>query len=162
MLGIVFLIGFVLLASAHAAPNILYDSGRTNPIGLYVETLRMPDAGVPALPPQVMPNPLPVRTPGVSPGPVRARPVDLPQLPRPLFLIGADELSKAWLARHRAVLKKHGAVGLLIQAASQADLDAIAALADGLPIVPASAADLMKQLRLQHYPVLISRRRIEQ
>ena len=52
---------------------------------------------------------LPIHSPGLTPGPVAARAHELP-VTQPLFLIGADPLSKAWLARHRLKLESLGAV----------------------------------------------------
>ena len=58
--------------------------------------------------------------------------------------------------------KDIGAVGMLVQAETREDLRAIAELADGLSILPASASDIVKALGISHYPVLISARGIEQ
>lgn len=93
------------------------------------------------------------------------RPLSLPNgaaLPRPLFLIGADSRSRHWLEMHRERLAEIHAVGMLVDADSKADLEAIAAIARGLPILPASATDIAESLGLKHIPVLISRRGIEQ
>ncbi|MGF1613816.1 MAG: DUF2859 domain-containing protein [Gammaproteobacteria bacterium] len=51
------------------------------------------------------------------------------------------------------------AVGMLVNAESAADLEAIAR---GLRILPSSATDVAQALRLKHIPVLISRPGIEQ
>ena len=82
--------------------------------------------------------------------------------PRPFFLIGSDAASRDWLTRHRDRLKELGAVGMLVQAESVEDLEIIARIADGLPILPAPAADIGRALGIEHFPVLISRRGIEQ
>jgi len=108
---------------------------------------------------------LPIRTPELTPGPVRARPLPLPSgvaLPRPLFLIGADAFSRDWLARHRARLAGIQAVGMLVAAETKEDVAAVIAIADGLPILPASASDIVAALDIVHVPVLISERGIEQ
>jgi integrating conjugative element protein (TIGR03765 family) len=63
---------------------------------------------------------------------------------------------------HRERLAEIYAVGMLVNAESVADLEAIAAIARGLPILPASATDIAETLGLNHIPVLISRRGIEQ
>ncbi len=55
-----------------------------------------------------------------------------------------------------------GAVGLLVEATSIEDLRAIAELADGLPITPASGSDIGKALGISHYPAGISGGRIWQ
>ncbi len=64
--------------------------------------------------------------------------------------------------QHRDRLKAIGAVGMLVQAETRADLQAIASLSGGLSIMPASAADIATALNLTHYPVLISAQGIEQ
>jgi integrating conjugative element protein (TIGR03765 family) len=51
---------------------------------------------------------------------------------------------------------------MLVQADTLEDLRTIAELADGLPILPASASDIAKALGVSHYPVLISTHAIEQ
>jgi integrating conjugative element protein (TIGR03765 family) len=120
---------------------------------------------VPSAPPALRrPGPAyPVRTPGLGPGRVEARTVQLPQLAgRPLFLVGSDEFSKAWLAQHRDRLRALGAAGLLVQADTAADLQAVEALAPGVPIAALDASETARLLGLTHYPVLISAERIEQ
>lgn len=162
-------------SSAWAAPTIIYDSGQTQPLAPYYESLR---GEVP--PPDTRPTPsgktdltaedlLPIVTPEMRPGPVQARAINLPKgVPlnaagaRPLFLIGADSLSRRWLARHRARLKDIGAVGMLVEASTVEELQAVARIGGGLRIMPASGTELAWLYALKHYPVLIWRGRIEQ
>lgn len=98
---------------------------------------------------------LPIRSPGLTPGPVAPHEHQLP-LAQPVFLIGADPLSKDWLAHNRARLEALDAIGLLVEAESPADLEDIAELAGVLPIVPAPATELAAVLKLRHYPVCIT------
>lgn len=51
---------------------------------------------------------------------------------------------------------------MLVQADSEADLEAVAELAAGLPVMPAPADDIARALDIRHVLVLISRRGIEQ
>jgi integrating conjugative element protein (TIGR03765 family) len=104
---------------------------------------------------------LPIQSPELTPGPVAARAHALP-VAQPLFLIGTDRRSIAWLTRHRPRLEALGAVGMLVDAADMADLELIAALAGDLPIVPAAATDIAKVLDLKHYPVCITGKHIWQ
>ena len=93
------------------------------------------------------------------------RPLRLPNgatLPRPFFLIGSDPRSRDWLVTHRDRLAEIGATGMLVEADTVDNLRTIAGLAKGLPILPASATDIAQALGLEHIPVLISRRGIEQ
>ena len=93
------------------------------------------------------------------------RPLRLPnngKLSRPFFLIGADARSREWFATHRDRLEAIGAVGMLVQADTEVDLAAIAQIADGIRILPASATDVARALGLAHIPVLVSQHGIEQ
>ena len=151
---------------------VIYDSGETEPLAPFLA----PFGALPTTDPEPTPLPgdtgaadlsrlLPIRTPSLTPGPVSPRPLSLSNgatLPRPFFLIGADLQSRQWLATHRERLADIHAVGMLVNADSPADLEAVAAIAEGLPILPASATDIAQALGLEHIPVLISRRGIEQ
>jgi integrating conjugative element protein (TIGR03765 family) len=104
---------------------------------------------------------LPIRSPGLSPGVLQSRAISLP-LTRPVFLIGADAESLQWLTDHHQQLTEMGAIGMLVQADTLDDLAAVAAAANGLSILPASASDIAAALQISVYPVLISRDRIKQ
>lgn len=163
----------LLCSAVRAGIAVIYDSGTTQPLAPLLGVFGEAPAMAPIERPQ---SPaargaadtsrlLPIRSPGLTPGPVTRRPVTLPNngtLTQPFFLIGSDEKSRAWLVTHRGRLETIGAVGMLVQADSVADLEAIAALADGLPILPAPASDIARSLGIQHFPVLISRLGIEQ
>lgn len=171
----VVLIGILLWASmACAELTVIHDSGATRPLASYLQVFgETPHKD----PPARIGNPaenlgaadlsslLPIRTPGLTPGPVTPRPLRLPNngtLSRPFFLIGSDAWSREWFAEHRDRLQAIGAIGMLVQADTDADLAAIAQIADGIPILPASATDIARALRLEHIPALVSRRGIEQ
>ncbi|MXY14128.1 MAG: integrating conjugative element protein [Proteobacteria bacterium] len=166
------ILAFVLLVlgfgPARSQLEVIYDNGRTRPLAPYLEVLEPgPEKPLPA--PRAAPSwgaadratLLPIRSPGLSPGPVRARAHARPQL-LPFFMIGADARSRKWLVRHRAHLVSIGAVGLLVAADSEQDLRQIAHLARGLAITPASGSDLARVLGLEHYPVLITASGISQ
>jgi integrating conjugative element protein (TIGR03765 family) len=89
-------------------------------------------------------------------GKVVARPISQ-RFARPFFLVGADPVSREWLATNRDELFRMGAVGMLVQAETVDGLRVMAELANGLPILPAPASDIAAALGLAHYPVLISR-----
>jgi len=151
---------------------VVYDSGATAPLAPFLEAFGEAPQEAPvdaqpftSLEAADLTQILPIRTPTLTPGPVSPRPFSLPKgatLPRPLFLIGADSQSRQWFEMHRELLAEIHAVGMLVNADSKADLEAIAAIARGLPILPASATDIAETLGLKHIPVLISRRGIEQ
>lgn len=167
-------------AGTAAELTIIYDSGDTRPMAPYLNELKQQAASeahldnTPLMPverlgPAAIENLLPIRSPGLSPGPLLEKAVAKPILkklaqgnPRPFFLIGSDRLSQRWLAAHRAKLQRLGAVGLLVQAATTDEVATIADIAQGLPITLGSAGDIAKALGVHHYPVLIYRGRIEQ
>jgi integrating conjugative element protein (TIGR03765 family) len=159
---------------AWAELTVIYDSGTSQTLAPFLEVFgETPAPAASNRPPEPtdqigaadLSRLLPIRSPGLTPGPVTPRPLRLPNgaaLQRPFFLIGADKRSREWLARHRDRLQAIGAVGMLVQAESETDLETIAGIAAGLPILPASATDIARSLGLEHIPVLISRRGIEQ
>ena len=150
--------------------TVIYDSGNTRPLAPYLEIIDRTETainpptgarnrtGLGAADVQTL---LPIRSLGLSPGPVQARAHNKP-FSRPFFLIGSDDRSRQWLVEFRERLKEIGAVGMLVQAETQEDLRAIAQLAGGLSILPASAADIATALGISHYPVLITPQGIEQ
>jgi integrating conjugative element protein (TIGR03765 family) len=158
--------------AAMAELPVIYDSGATQPLAPYLEVFGGRLAAAPAtaspdnhLGAAELARLLPICTPALTPGPVLPRPLSLPNgatWPRPFFLIGADPKSRQWLAVHRERLVELEAIGMLVNAESVAELEAIAAIARGLPILPASATDIAEALGLKHIPVLISRGGIEQ
>ena len=167
------LIGVGLWSGTAAAElTIIYDSGRTQSLAPYLAAFSEDPPTESAAAPSEIPlgaadlsQLLPIRTPELTPGTVTTRPLSLPDgvaLPRPFFLIGADPRSLEWLARHRELLAEINAVGMLVQAETADDLEATAAIAQGLPILPASATDIAQSMGLRHIPVLISGRGIEQ
>lgn len=148
-----------------AAPVVIHDTGRGLSLAPYFEPLKgaQTDASPTApVPDSVADGLLPIHTPEMSPGTVAQRPLNKPELTQPLFLIGSDALSLAWLRRHRGRLIQINAIGMLVEARTAADLQAVANLAQGLRIMPASASDIARLLGLTHYPVLIARTGIEQ
>jgi len=104
---------------------------------------------------------LPVRSTRLTPGAVEQRSIQAPGL-TPLFLIGDDDRSRAWLGQRLAALQRLGAVGLVVNVKTPAALQALRKLAQGLELVPVAADDLAQRLGLNHYPVLITSTGIEQ
>ena len=153
---------------AVAALTVIYDSGDTQPIAPFLDAFGSAGES-PRQSPDIRKQPLgaadpasllPIQSPGLTPGEVEARSHERP-FARPFFLIGSDTQSRQWLQDHRDRLKALGAVGMLVQADTLEDLRAIADLAQGLPILPASASDIAKALGITHYPVVITAHGIE-
>ena len=104
---------------------------------------------------------LPVASERLSPGRVERRRLDVPGIP-PLFLVGDDALSLAWLQQSAEALRTMQAVGLAVQVQDAAGLARLRAAAPGLSIAPVSGDDLALRLRIEHYPVLITATALEQ
>jgi integrating conjugative element protein (TIGR03765 family) len=104
---------------------------------------------------------LPVRSMRLSPGDVARRVIEAPGLP-PLFLVGDDERSRAWLRQRALRLHELDAVGLVVNVASAEALAALRALVPGLSLAPVPGDDLAERLGLRHYPALITATGIEQ
>lgn len=104
---------------------------------------------------------LPVRSMRLSPGDVARRVIEAPGLP-PLFLVGDDERSRAWLRQRALRLHELAAVGLVVNVASAEALATLRALVPGLSLAPVAGDDLAERLGLRHYPVLITATGIEQ
>ncbi|WP_034949243.1 integrating conjugative element protein [Erwinia oleae] len=98
---------------------------------------------------------LPVITPELTPGKVVARPLQLPGIGA-LFIVGDDEVSRAWLQANAQQLKSRSAVGLVVNVSHLSGLQALREQGLGLPMVPASGSELARRLQLSHYPVLIT------
>ena len=175
---------FLLLAlpmSALAQLIVIYDSGQTRPIAPFLQAIQQmeprpapintahPSMASGQLGPAQISNLLPIRSPELSPGAILTKTGSQDAFKRlalgnarPFFLVGSDDLSHRWLKSRKAELLKLGAVGMLIQAETEAEVRRITELAQGLSITLGSATDIAKALGIVHYPVLITSRGIEQ
>ena len=158
-------------AFADTPLTVLYDSGDTQPLAPLLEAsgfvLEPVDAELPPIAPPmqaVLQQQVTVRSPRLTPGAQPRIPVGEAgaHLPRPIFLVGADELSLHWLTEHRIRLSTLGAVGLVVEAESVADVLQVKRVAGDLPLAAGSGEMLAGQFGLRHYPVLIGPEWIEQ
>jgi integrating conjugative element protein (TIGR03765 family) len=170
---------FLLLAAVAALPVharahrliVVEDLGGASALPYYRSLNLLPGPNDPASPlPSPPPLPptgyseadfLPVRSARLTAGAVRRRVIAAAGL-NPMCLIGDDRRSRAWLKKRLSTLQALHAVGLIVQVASYADLEALRRLAPGVPLVPASGDDIARRLDLHHYPVLITATGIEQ
>lgn len=164
-------------SSALADLTVIYDSGQTQALSPLLGPLQADEtpATDPAkasdpnrssksmLGPAALSNLLPLRSPGLEVGDSAdssLNPEVLTRLaqgnPRPFFLIGSDAVSLQWLAYHRDTLRSLGAVGMLVQADTEADVRRVADVAQGLSITLGSGRDLAAALGIDRYPVLIT------
>lgn len=103
---------------------------------------------------------LPVRSARLTPGDEPRRVIRAPGL-LPVFLVGDDDRSRAWLRQRLAALQELRAAGLVVNVATPAALVALRRLAPGLILSPVSGDDLAQRLGIRHYPVLITATGIE-
>ncbi|WP_404357131.1 integrating conjugative element protein [Methylotuvimicrobium sp. KM1] len=158
---------FILIAlfgtAANSEPVVLFDASNTRPMPdrlqisqpNYQQSLSLPDI------PQNL-DPLPVRSQALTPGLVQSRVIDRPGLDRPVFIVGYDELSLNWLRHNLEQLKRHRATGIVVNVENPDQLRQLRQAADGLAVNPVPGDKIARQLELTHYPVLISKNRIEQ
>lgn len=171
-----FLCSFILglnALGAQAELIVIYDSGKTRPLAPLLvpfqqeSSTELKQKSKPIQPQQHLGsadlnNLLPLRSPGLSPGvlSINEGSAHLQRLAqgnaRPFFLVGADGFSRQWLAENQKQLKTLGAVGMLVQAESIAEVEHMAEIAQGLPITLGSASDIAQALGIKHYPVLIT------
>lgn len=84
------------------------------------------------------------------------------QLPfDPVYLVGTDEMSIAWLNHNKARLKQINATGLLVNVKNDADYEYFVA-ATGLNLSPISGDAIARKFSIKHYPILITDHLIEQ
>lgn len=163
-------LALLIATSALADLVVLYDSGQSWSIDRYLAPIlprHSDQAAIGAAPPEPQPGSfdiealLPVRSPGLSVGPVASRRFDTP-VPIAFFIIGSDATSLNWLTRQRDYLIAQGAIGLLVDVSDEEQLQAVATVAKGLPITPASGADIARALAIKHYPFAVTEGRIWQ
>lgn len=98
----------------------------------------------------------------LTPGPVATKQVRLATLPAPLFIVGADSRSLAWLHQNSPTLQRMQAIGWAVNVRDQASLERIKATVPGLGVVPMYIDEFATRIGLQHYPALITRDSVEQ
>ncbi|GAA0846179.1 MULTISPECIES: integrating conjugative element protein [Burkholderiaceae] len=168
-------LGLLAATTVHAqttsAPLIVVDDRGGVSALPYYQALNPQDAGSDAPPASALAphigNPtdaeaamLPVRSARLSPGDEPRRVIRAPGL-TPLFLVGDDDRSRAWLRQRQRALRDLQAVGLVVNVASPEALASLRRLAPGLMLSPVSGDDLAGRLGIRHYPVLITATGIE-
>lgn len=100
---------------------------------------------------------LPVDTPELKPGklPRSFIPKKMPNLVHPLVITGSDNLSLRWLQKNRRELKRLGALGILVQARNQKDLENTEK-ASGIQMSPVNGSGFVKAFGIRTYPVLVT------
>ncbi len=156
-------------AAQHAAPPLIVveDHGGVSALPYYRALNLLPDTVASEIadssaPSPAMPNRrvtdadmLPVHSALWTPDDVPRRVIRAPGL-SPVFVIGDDTRSRAWLSQHLSTLRELGAVGLVVNVESPPALAALRRLAPGVTLAPTPGDDLARRLGLHHYPVLIT------
>lgn len=168
-------------AALQASPAVLYDSGTAVSVTPWMQKAQLMPPPVANLPGAMQrslaeqqrqlamaaqadqfDDVFPVRSPGLSPGKVINRDIDGVALERPVCVVGADPLSRQWLARVAPLLKRANAVCLAVNIDSAAQFAQLRASIPGIVLQPVAGDDVMSQLQIRHYPVVISQTMIEQ
>ncbi len=84
------------------------------------------------------------------------------KLPTPLFIIGSDERSLAWLDVNKKQLEGLHATGLIVEASTTADLKHVHEIAAPLTVTLAQGDLIEKNYGIEHYPALIVGDRVSQ
>lgn len=98
----------------------------------------------------------------ITPGKIETKPHMISQLIQPLFFMGCDDFSLAWVKEHSQQLKELNAVGFLVEAQSESDYQRMKELINAIPLIPISADAFSSLWHLTHYPVLITSKGIIQ
>ncbi len=169
MKRLLLLVMICIPASALTEPKVLFDSGDSVAIDKRPVNPRTPSDVWVAVPggsgraaPLEPDRILPIRTPELTFGRVEKRKVDFADLKAPVCVIGSDDRSLAWLVEYHQQLVRIGARCVLVQAETPEDLERVARFAAGIPVLPSPGGELARHFKIEHYPVLISQKWIEQ
>lgn len=149
--------GLLHLSHAVGQVEVIADTGRTvTSVQHLVHALDSIDSD--AETPLVI---FPVSTPTMSPGILDPRNILLdvqPWMTQPLFIVGTDPISLAWLESNKYLLLKIRAAGLVISAPDVASFKSLRRAIPPLPLVPSAAPSLTKALAahgITRYPLLL-------
>ena len=88
-------------------------------------------------------------------------PKKLPGASYPVLLVGADETSYRWLHANQETFRSMGAVGIVVNVETLAQLKQLEAVS-GIRMNPVNGADFATMWGIQNYPVLITAEGIHQ
>ena len=136
---------------------VVRDTGSTVPAGQYL-SFALEAIDSPEVSPLVH---FPVVSTRLAAGEFAASSLRLPNnqlLPQPLFVIGDDERSKAWLKQWSRALIQLGALGFVVNVADADGFKALMRLADGVRLSPSDGTWLQDQLGAvgaTSYPLIV-------
>lgn len=149
-------------ANAQTAAIVIHDSGQTLPIAPYLAPLyaeqvparRRSSANPPLQVATPMSAMFPLKTTKLSPGKISPTNVKM-LMPMPIFVVGDDPQSRAWMTRNSKVLFELQATGIVVQAATEDNFWALRNAYPALRMVPSHGDDLYRTFGLNAYPFLI-------
>lgn len=142
--------------------NVLAKVGQTEPVSTYFGNMLHPKNSQSLNDSTKRPSVnFPIKTNLMTPGYVRERVIHISLLDRPIFIVGNDDLSKKWLKEYSHRLNQIHAVGFIVNTQGNRETKSIASKYH-VALVPVNGDELSKRFNLKHYPVLISKNRIEQ
>lgn len=148
-------------ADQHPVLTVVEDRGGASALPYYQDIEPEPTSSPPVVTGVRAGGAFPVTTPELSPGPVQGRVINAAGL-QPMFIVGDDPTSQAWLKKKLPQLQQLQAVGLAVNVSNAARLEEMRRWAPGLQVMPVPATDIAGRLRLQHYPVLITATTLQQ
>ena len=80
----------------------------------------------------------------------------------PVCVVANDAISKKWLTKNKALLVKIKPVCYLARISSQNDIEALQSLVKEIQFVGINPSHIVKRLKIEGYPILISSKGIEQ
>lgn len=138
---------------------------------IYFERITMDDPienspmGKPLSPEQVAQhaNRFPIHSKLLSPGRVKAQKWQQPAfMSTTIALIGYDNASFKWLRKNRKKIVTQGTMIMVVNVKSQQQFKKIQNIFPGNQMLAMSGDDVARQLKISHYPVLISSKGISQ
>lgn len=148
-------------ALAQSGLTVLYDGGQTVPIGQFYSSLvadAQPTPGSMRAPSPMAPLLFPVRTIKMTPGLFTGagRVTQKSFLLHPIFFVGDDAISRAWLSRNKDRLQQSRASGMVVNVENYDRFKTLQNLVPGVPMAPSSADEVSKTLGIRVYPALVT------
>lgn len=104
----------------------------------------------------------PIVSPGIEAAEIVGFDVDLPQLHTPLCVVGFDELSQWWIHTYHQNLIESQATCVITNVETGEEVAAVKQWLQPVMAFAAPVNQLFEPISLSGYPVIISRRRVEQ
>ena len=108
-------------------------------------------------------NRLPIQSKLLTPGRVKAQKWQQQAfMGTSIALVGYDKTSVKWIKLKKKQLQKQGTVIMLVNVKTEQQVKKIQAFLPGNQILAMSGDDVARQLKIRHYPVLITSKGVEQ